>query len=156
MSVEDVQQVEPPDNQGIEVIADMRIVDLRQLRFASSPATDEHSIAFVYRRMRIQKTEPTANRFTVRSRWPTEQVEVRTLNSRVPAVIRRSQDLAAADSAPVHIFEVEFDLSKVPAHEAVDLPIEFMSTEPATGAADSATFYVDDETGLSELLAAAA
>ena len=56
--------------------------------------------------------------------------------------------MTAADGAPVHIFEVEFDLSKVPAHEAVDLPIEFMSSEPATGAADSATFYVDDETGL--------
>ena len=148
MPVEDVRQIEPPDNQGIEVIADMRVVDLRQLQFASSPTTDEHSIAFVYRRMRIQKTEPTGNRFTVRSRWPTEQVEVRTLNSRVPAVIRRTRDLTVAGGAPVHIFEVEFNLSKIPAHEAVDLPIEFMSTEPAAGAADSATFYVDDETGL--------
>ena len=128
MPVEEVPQVEPPDNQGIEVIADMRVVDLRQLRLASSPTTDEHSIAFVYRRMRIQKIEPTANHFTIRSRWPTEQVEVRTLNSRVPAVIRRSQDLTTADGAPVHIFEVEFNLSKVPAHEAVDLPIEFMSS----------------------------
>ena len=148
MPVEEVPKVEPPDNQGIEVIADMRVVDLRQLQLASSPTTDEHSIAFVYRRVRIQKTEPTANHFTIRSRWPTEQVEVRTLNNRVPAVIRRSQDLTAADGAPVHIFEVVFDLSKVPAHETVDLPIEFMSSEPAKGAADSATFYVDDETGL--------
>ena len=63
MPVEEVPQVEPPDNQGIEVIADMRVVDLRQLRLASSPTTDEQSIAFVYRRVRIQKTEPTANRF---------------------------------------------------------------------------------------------
>ena len=37
------------------MIADMRVVDLRQLQLASSPTTDEHSIAFVYRRMRIQK-----------------------------------------------------------------------------------------------------
>ena len=49
---------------------------------------------------------------------------------------------------PVHIYEVAFNLSKVPPHETVDLPIEFMSSEPARGAADSATFYVDDETGL--------
>ena len=98
--------------------------------------------------MRVQKTEQSANRFTVRSRWPTEQVEVRTLNSRVPAVIRKSQDLATADNGPVHIFEAEFDLSKVPLHETVDLPIEFVSRAPATGALNSATFYVDDETGL--------
>jgi hypothetical protein len=98
--------------------------------------------------MRIKKTEPTANRFTVRARWPTAQVEVRTLNNRVPAVIRRSHEPALADSAAVHVFEVVFDLSKLPPQEAVDLPIEFMSRQPAAGAADSATFYVDDETGL--------
>jgi hypothetical protein len=148
MSVEAVPKVEPPDNPGIEVIADMRIVDLRQLQLPSSPTADEHSIAFVYRRVRIQKIEPAANHFTIRSRWPTEEVEVRTLHNRVPATIRRSQDVATADPAPVHIFEVAFNLSKVPAHETVDLPIEFMSNEPAKGAADSATFYVDDETGL--------
>ena len=147
MPFEEVPKVAAPENQGIEVIADMRVVDLRQLQLASSPTTDERSLAFVYRRMRIQKSEPSANRFTVRSRWPTKQVEIRTLNSRVPAVIRRSQDLTIG-GAPIHIFEVEFNLSNVPAHEAVDLPIEYMSNEPATGAADSATFYVDDETGL--------
>ncbi len=148
MAVEEVPKVEPPENKGIEVIADMRVVDLRQLQMASSPTADERSKAFVYRRMRIKKAEPTANRFTVRSRWPTERVEVRTLNKRVPAAIRRSQESASADSPPVNVFEVVFDLSKLPPQEAVDLPIEFMSRQPATGAADSASFYVDDETGL--------
>lgn len=146
--VEDVRQVAPPDNHGIEVIADMRVVDLRQLQPDSSPLKDEQSIVFLYRRMRVQKTEQSANRFTVRSRWPTDQVEVRTLNSRIPTVIRKSQDLTTADNGPVHVFQAEFDLSKVPLHETVDLPIEFMSKAPATGALNSATFYVDDETGL--------
>jgi hypothetical protein len=75
-------------------------------------------------------------------------VVVRTLNSRVQTVIRKSQDLATADKAPVHIFEAVFDLSKVPLHETVALPIEFVSRAPTTGALNSATFYVDDETGL--------
>ncbi len=146
--VEVVPRVEAPNNQGIEVIADMRIVDLRQLQFTSRRAADGQSRAFVYRRMRIQKNEPNANEFTIRSRWPTEQVEVRTLNSRIPASFRRAQELAATSGPPVQIFEVVFNLSKVPAQETVDLPIEFMSSQLAAGTADSATFYVDDETGL--------
>ncbi len=148
MAVEEVPSVAAPDNQSAEVIADMRIVDLRQLKLASSSGLDEQSFAYLYRRMRIQKLEPTVTHFTVRSRWPTDQVEVRTLNTRIPAVIRRSRDPAIANGAAAHIFEVVFDLSKIPAHEIVDLPIEFMSRQPATGGADSATFYVDDETGL--------
>ena len=149
MPVEEVPQVEPPDNQGIEVIADMRVVDLRQLRLASSLTTDEQSIAFVYRRVRIQKTESTANDFTIRSRWPTEQVEVRTLNSsgaggysQKPRLEDRRWRPRSRLRSRVQSFE------GARCKDAVDLPIEFMSTEPATGAADSATFYVDDETGI--------
>jgi predicted acylesterase/phospholipase RssA len=148
MPVEEVPQVEPPQNQGVEVIADMRVVDLRQLRNASSITADEQSIAFAYRRVRVEKIEPSANDFSIRSRWPTANVEVHTLNKRVPAVIRRSQDVNTSDGLPIHVFEVTFDLERAPIHEAIDLPIEFMSTEPASGAADSATFYVDDETGI--------
>jgi hypothetical protein len=148
MPVEEVPQIEPPHNQGIEVIADMRVVDLRELRHAKSLLTDEQSVAFVYRRVRIEKMESTANDFTIRARWPTANVEVRALNKRIPTVIRRSQDVKTAEGAPVHVFEVAFNLVKVPVHDAVDLPIEFMSTEPASGTADSATFYVDDETGI--------
>lgn len=148
MPVEDVPQVEPPQNQGFEVIADMRVVDLRQLRNASSIAADEKSVAFVYRRVRVEKIEPNANDFSIRARWPTAKVEVHALNKRVPAVIRRSQDVKTADGRPIYVFEVGFSLARAPIHEAIDLPIEFMSTEPASGAADSATFYVDDETGI--------
>lgn len=148
MPVEEVPQIEPPHNQGIEVIADMRVVDLRLLQHAKSLPADEQSVAFVYRRVRIEKTESTANNFTMRARLPTEKVQVRTLNTRVPAVIRRSQDLKTANGVPAHVFEVAFNLLKVPLKEAIDLPIEFMSSEPATGAADAATFYVDDETGI--------
>lgn len=148
MPIKEVPKIDAPDNQGVAVIADMRIVDLRRLQPASAPQTDESSLAFVYRRMRIQKIDPEANQFTIRSRWPTEHVEIRALNSRVPASIRRGEDVAMFDGASVYTFEIIFDLSKVPPNETVDLPIEFMSTKPATGAADSATFYVDDETGL--------
>jgi hypothetical protein len=148
MPVEEVPKVDAPDNKGVEVIADMRVVDLRQLQLPSSSTTGDRSVVFVYRRMRIQKIEPAAKHFNVRSRWPTKEVQVRTLNNRVPGLIRRSLDEAAANSAPVHIYEVAFNLSNEPPHETVDLPIEFMSSAPATGAADSATFYVDDETGL--------
>lgn len=148
MPVEKVSSIERPNNQGIEVIADMRIVDLRQLRHAASTSSGETSNAFLYRRVRIQKTASTANQFAMRSRWPTDQVEVRTLNNRVPATILKSQDVTTVDGGPVQLFEIKFNLAKVPAHEAVDLPIEFMSSVPATGTADSATFYVDDETGL--------
>jgi hypothetical protein len=98
--------------------------------------------------VRIQKTDSAANHFSIRARWPTAKVEIRTLNTRIPSVIRSSQNLQAVDGAPAHVFEVAFNLSKVPIKDAIDLPIEFMSSEPATGAADSATFYVDDETGI--------
>jgi hypothetical protein len=148
MLIDPTSEIAPPDNRGIEVIADMRVVDLRQLQLDASPTTNEQSIAFVYRRMRIQKSAPTAKRFTMRSRMPTERVDVRALNIQVPAVIRRSPDLAAGVGKTIHTFEVAFDLSKIPVHQTIDLPVEFMSSEPASGAVRSATFYVDDETGI--------
>jgi hypothetical protein len=117
MQVENMQGLAPIDNSGIEVIADMRLIDLRQLRIGGLTAADEPSTAFVYRRMRIQKSEPTANRFTVRFRLPTEQVEVRTLNSRIPSTIHHIEDSAASDRRTAHIFDFTFDLSKVPQNE---------------------------------------
>ena len=95
MPVEEVSKVEAPDNQGIEVIADMRVVDLRQLQLASSSTTDDRSIAFVYRRLRIQKKEPAANDFTIRSRWPTK--EVRSAHPQQPGAGAHSQKSRCGD-----------------------------------------------------------
>jgi hypothetical protein len=125
----------------------MRVVDLRHLQLGSQQVADERSRAFVYRRLRIEKQERTANRFSVRFRLSTAQVEVRTLNTRIPSVVRLSRN-AAADGTPGYLFEVAFDLSKVPEREVLDLPIELMSREPPQGIVNKATFYVDDETGL--------
>jgi predicted acylesterase/phospholipase RssA len=147
-AVEDVKELAPIDNKGIEVIADMRVLDMRQQRLRAAQATDEQSLAFVYRRMRIRKTDPAADRFVVHFRLPTAQVEVRELNHRIPSVIRKGQAATAAGGAPAHILEIAFDLSKVPERDVIDLPIELMSRNLVPRSDTSANFYVDDETGI--------
>ena len=89
-SVEEVPKVEPPDNQGVEVIADMRIVDLRQLQLASSTTADDQSIAFVYRRVRIQKMNrrPTNSQFALDGR--------RTKSKSAPSTTGCRRSFAAA------------------------------------------------------------
>ncbi len=148
LPVEEVQELAPPDNKGIEVISDMRVVDIRQLELGLPQTAEGRFRIFVYRRMRIRKIEPTANRFAVQFRPPTAQADVRTLNSRVPSVVRLSRDEAATSELPVHVFEVAFDLSKVPEREVLDLPIELTSREPIPATVNSASLYVDDETGM--------
>ena len=147
-TVEEARDLPPPDNKGVQVIADVRVIDLRQTQLGSSQATDNSSLAFVYRRLRVQKMESAANRFVVQFRLPTEHVNLRTLNGRIPSVIRLSRDAAAAGGTPAHLMEVVFDLSKVPERDVVDLPIELMSRELARGNLNSTTFHVNDETGL--------
>ena len=46
------------------------------------------------------------------------------------------------------MFEVAFDLSKVPTHEVVDLQTELMAREPVREGVQSVKFYVDVQTGL--------
>ena len=61
MPVEEVPALTPPADAGIEVITDTRILDYRPLNVGSGGALADRSWLYLYRRIRLQKQEPTAN-----------------------------------------------------------------------------------------------
>lgn len=148
MSADEVRELPSPDFKGFEVIADMRVLDVRLWDVDSGQAADERSWGFLYRRMRVQKKVPTANRFAIHFRLPTDRLDLRTLNNRAPAALRLCRDGVSKDGKRLHVFEVSFDLSKVLVGDVVDLPIEMMIRGPRPDDLQSTPFYVDAETGV--------
>jgi hypothetical protein len=146
MPAEEVQQLAPPDFSGFEVISDTRILDFRAWNDTAGRA--EPSWTYGYRRLRVQKKEPTAKQFVVRIHTPTPRLDVRTLNKRIPATLRLHRDTTSLEGKQMHVFEVVFDLSMVPEHEVVDLPTEAVIHEPPPELLETVKVYVDTETGL--------
>ncbi|WP_437222249.1 patatin-like phospholipase family protein [Planctomicrobium sp. SH661] len=148
MPFEEVRELSPPDYSGFEVIADMRVFDLRPWRAATGTPVDEHSWAYGFRRIRIQKLQATANRFTVLLRTHTARWSVRSQSEQYPAVLLLLHDTATKDDRATYVFELTFDLSKVPVHEVVDLSFDMLTREPRRENTRSFNLYVDAETGL--------
>jgi hypothetical protein len=146
MPAEEVQELAPPDFNGFEVIADTRILDFRAWKNTAGRA--ERSWVYGYRRLRVQKKDQTANQFVFRIRTPTTRLDLRTLNKRIPASLRLYRDTASPEGKQMHVFEVAFDLSMVPAREVVDLPTEALIHELPPELLETANVYVDAETGL--------
>jgi predicted acylesterase/phospholipase RssA len=151
MRPEEVRELTPVDYKGFEVIADMRVFDFRPWKPSSGHASDEHSWAHGYRRVRVQKLEATANRFVMLGRTKTAQIDVRSLTDRMPMKVRLLRNTAQKVETPLNIFEIEFDLSKIPVRTVVDLAIEYSDREPRPANWQALDFYVDTDTALLSL-----
>ena len=88
MPVEEVPALPPPADAGIEVITDTRILDYRPLNVGSGVALADRSWLYLYRRIRLQKREPTANQYAIQIRLPTARLSVRALNDSIPTSLR--------------------------------------------------------------------
>jgi predicted acylesterase/phospholipase RssA len=151
MRPEEVRELTPMDYKGFEVIADMRVFDFRPWKPSTGRSSDEHSWAHGYRRVRVQKLEPHANRFVMLGRTKTAQIDVRSLTDRVPMKLRLLRNTAQKADTPLNIFEIEFDLSKIPVRTVVDLAIEYSDREPRPANWQALDFYVDADTALLSL-----
>jgi predicted acylesterase/phospholipase RssA len=147
---EEISELAPADYKGIEVLSDTRILDLRTWAPATGDASDERSWGHGYRRVRVQKLEPTANRFVALLHSDTLRWEVRPRTDRVPMSLRLLRD-PAIKGVKQHVFEVEFDLSKVPVHKVVDLSFEYLVRKPRPETVRAVDFYTDAPTGLLNL-----
>jgi hypothetical protein len=146
MPVEEVPALTPPANTGIEVIADTRILDYRPWNIGR--ASTDRSWLYLYRRMRVQKTEPTASQYVMQIRLPVVRLDARVLNDRIPSSLRLSREAQATGGKPFQLLEVAYDFAKVPAHEVVDLPIEFQLHESPPNLLQSVSFDVESDTAL--------
>jgi predicted acylesterase/phospholipase RssA len=147
MPAEEQRELGPRDYRDFEVIADMRVLDYRPWRVGSRRAA-ERSWAYAYRRVRVRKLTPAANEFVIRVQGVASKAQVRALNNRVPAVLRVGRDTAGDDGKPAPLFEIAFDLAKVPANEVVDLSCELIAHEPPPELLQSVSLYVDCKTSL--------
>jgi hypothetical protein len=148
MPVQEVHELTPPDYSGVEVIADMRVWDMRSWKTKSQQLTNKPSWAYGYRRIRLQKLEPTTNRFVVHLRMPTTHFDVRPRTDRGPTAVRLLRDTAPDAPEQLHVFEVEFDLSKDAVRDLVDLSFESLIRMPRPDDTRSTSLYVDTETGI--------
>lgn len=144
----EVRELMPADYSGVEVIADMRVMDLRRWKANSRSAADVQSRIYGYRRVRLRKLESTADRFVVLFRMENPRLDVRPLNPHIPTALRALRDAAESGNRTLHLFEVEFDLSKIPAKEVVDLSLELLVRAPQGENQQSVNLFVDTETGL--------
>lgn len=144
---EEIRELTPRESNGIEVMADTRVIDYRPWNIGSTKA-DDRSYAFGYRRIRLKKVKPTANQFIIHVRMPTAHLEVRPLNDRVPTSVRLCRDAASLEGKSLHVYEIAFDLSKVFALDVVDLPVEMLFREPPPAELNSTFMFVDAETEL--------
>jgi hypothetical protein len=151
MRPEEVRELTPMDYKGFEVIADMRVFDFRPWKPSTGRASDERSWAHGYRRVRVQKLEPNANRFVMLGRTKTAQIDVRSLTDRVPMKLRLLRNTAQKAETPLNIFEIDFDLSKVPVRTVMDLAVEYSDREPRPANWQALDFYVDTDTALLSL-----
>ena len=146
MPVEEVPALAPPANTGIEVIADTRILDYRPWNIGR--ASTDRSWLYLYRRMRVQKTEPGASQYVMQIRLPAVRLDARVLNDRIPSSLRVSRQAQATGGNPLQLLEIAYDFTKVPAHEVVDLPIELQLHETPPGLLQSVSFAVESDTAL--------
>jgi hypothetical protein len=148
MRPEEVRELTPADYKGFEVIADMRVFDFRPWKPSTGRASDERSWAHGYRRVRVQKLEPHANRFVMLGRAKSAQIDVRSLTDRVPMKLRLLRNTAQKAETPLNVFEIDFDLSKIPVNTVVDLAIEYSDREPRPANWQALDYYVDTDTAL--------
>ena len=148
MPVEEVSALPPPAGTGIEVITDTRILDYRPLNVGSGGAWADRSWLYLYRRIRLQKLEPTANQYAIQIRLPTARLTARALNDGVPAALRLSQDATGIGGKPVRILrdgvrpvEGAHARGRGPANRIV-------AARDATRPVRSVSFSVDSETAL--------
>lgn len=141
-------QPTPPDYSGFEVIADTRVFDLRPWKVATAADGGTDSWAYGYRRIRLQKLQPDATRFVILLRMPTSRIALRPLDQQHPVAFRALKNEEPQASSPLTVFEVEFDLSKVPARDVVDLSFEMQIHDISPVDNQLINFYVDAETGL--------
>lgn len=144
----EVTELVPPDYSGVEVMADMRVLDMRRWKTKSRRAMNERTWIYGYRRIRLVKRESTTNRFVILFRNENPRLEIRPLNPRIPTVLRLLRDTDPSQKQPMHLFEVEFDLSKIPVKEVIDLPVELLVLEPAGDDQQTVNLHVDTQTGL--------
>jgi hypothetical protein len=146
-----VRELAPVDYKGFEVIADMRVFDFRPWKPSAGRASAEHSWAHGYRRVRVQKLEATANRFVMLGRIKTTEIDLRSLADRVPMKVRLLRNTAQKAETALNVFEIEFDLSKVPVRTVVDLSFEYSDRTLRPANWQTLDFYVDADTALLSL-----
>jgi len=148
MESEEATTLPVPDYSGFEVIADTRVLDLRPWKVGAAAAAEGNSWGYFYRRMRVQKLEPTANKFVIQVITPAAKIDIRTLNNRVPSQVQWTRDTTALNGKSRHTYQVAFDLTKYPVNEVIDLPMELVIHEPLQENLQSVNFYVNTDTGL--------
>lgn len=117
--------------QDVEVLTHSRIIDLRRWNPAGS-TPDKRGRVYVQDRrvIKLLRSFKGDRRITIRSELPLENVDVCQRNSTIKGVVSRVIEPVDVFGENRTAYEIEYDLSRVPLEEPVDLEIEFMADFP--------------------------
>ena len=134
------------DYQGFELLTRSRFVDLR--RWQELEASPEHrGSVFIRERLTIKRLENSegSRRFTLRYPIRSHDLQIRVRNSTIPGTIRHVGSPIDYHGEPRNLYEVELDLTHVPALEPVSVDLEFLVPFPVvSGRVDFETYYKTD------------
>jgi predicted acylesterase/phospholipase RssA len=125
---EDVRQLDPSDCKGFNVLQDTRIIDLRSWNSAPEGKNDAASLAYGYRRTKVQKAAKNGNDvLRIASIVSTPESQFRFPPQQFRPKLRRLVVEGPNSRDRTAQFEVSVDLSKAPTGQIVDVIYEHQS-----------------------------
>jgi len=124
---EEIDKPLPADPKGFEILQDSRIMDLRNWKPGESGAHDPGSIAYVYRRLKVAKSQDYSgdNRFNLKllprdpvktvARFPSQELQPRLARS-----ILDTADMAQKEAR----WQAIYDFRQVPVGDPIDIIVE--------------------------------
>jgi predicted acylesterase/phospholipase RssA len=128
MPVKDTETLSPRlAEEGLDIIADTRITDLREWLGDSRPSSRR---VFVYRHVMVRKLSESEGLpgLRLQSLWDTPELAVHCENSKLSPVVRRCNQSTTGDEKGPYAWEIALDFSSVAVGETVDLVIGVMQS----------------------------
>jgi predicted acylesterase/phospholipase RssA len=127
---EELRKIEKADLTGFEVLQDMRILDLRNWNPAVSEKSDDSSLIYGYRRLKVLKKLDSVgnNQFRIHLLTTSPLTQIRFPPLAIPAKVRvcKNNESSVAGQKEWY-WEASYDFEKVPADEYTDLIFEELS-----------------------------
>lgn len=121
-------QATPLDFTGVEIVTHSRIIDLRSWN-AEATVPEQQGHIYVRERVTMKLSESyTGNRrVTFHTVLPLDEVECRQTNSFIKGTISKITEPTTNGSEPGSVYEIEYDLRKLPLGQQVTLELEMLA-----------------------------
>jgi hypothetical protein len=125
----EVEQLDPLlGDAGLDIIADTRIVDLREWFEADEAVASKNRRLYSYRHVMIRKTaeSKTPTGLRLQSLWDMPELTVRCLNAELNPVLCRCETAESPSSDGSYAWNLRLDFSNIPVGQTVQVVVEII------------------------------